>query len=377
LQTKPLVSRITPLVQRQAIEEDEDGQLVQSKAKQTTTPPVTPRLRSRIKSLHGRGQPLSEPLKSFFTPRFGYDFSQVRLHTGNHAAETARAVNAKAFTTGSDIVFGSGAYSTDTHEGKRLLAHELSHVIQQNYSGSSNIIRRNPDCREQDEQGLCTEDYQQRMLAFALQTAGKMVRDTILFLFWLLQYMNSDRPELQVRFEGPRRYLPLRSIIRRRSEFIRGHFRSAEPNHINQIFENYLSIGRVLSNASVENTFRCVPPDCCADESEASQTYAYVHLDGQVIYLCQEFFGVIPDMRITERSVVSVGGRDPDVLARTLIHEAAHLALQESDHPGGVFGLTAGDCNNGHEAEGLTYSQAIRNAYVYDLFAICAPRYTE
>ncbi|NIM03669.1 DUF4157 domain-containing protein, partial [bacterium] len=83
-----------------------------------------------MNTIKGGGQPLSESTRSFFEPRFGADFSQVRVHTDPHAAKTAQAINARAFTTGKDIVFNSGQYSTGTSSGKRLLAHELTHVVQ-------------------------------------------------------------------------------------------------------------------------------------------------------------------------------------------------------------------------------------------------------
>jgi hypothetical protein len=64
-------------------------------------------------------------------PRFGYDFSQVRTHTDAKAAQSARAVNALAYTVGQEMVFASGQYEPQTVEGKRLIAHELAHTIQQ------------------------------------------------------------------------------------------------------------------------------------------------------------------------------------------------------------------------------------------------------
>jgi hypothetical protein len=70
-------------------------------------------------------------LLSFFQPRFGYDFSKVRLHTDGEAAKGARAVQARAYTTGRDIVFGASEYAPHTDPGRRLLAHELTHVVQQ------------------------------------------------------------------------------------------------------------------------------------------------------------------------------------------------------------------------------------------------------
>ncbi|MEE9464059.1 MAG: DUF4157 domain-containing protein [Candidatus Neomarinimicrobiota bacterium] len=75
-------------------------------------------------------------------PRFGHDFSHVRVHTGARAAETARAVNAQAFTVGRDVVFGAGQYAPDAHGGRRLLAHELAHVVQQGERRLTPLIQR-------------------------------------------------------------------------------------------------------------------------------------------------------------------------------------------------------------------------------------------
>src|SRR6185295_11487759 len=95
-------------------------------------PAVSPRTESRIASLrNGGGEPLSPSLRSYFEPRFGSDLSGVRLHAGGEAAEAAREVRARAFTVGRDVAFGAGEYRPESAEGKRLLAHELAHVVQQ------------------------------------------------------------------------------------------------------------------------------------------------------------------------------------------------------------------------------------------------------
>ena len=77
------------------------------------------------------GQPLESTTRRFMESRFGHDFSQVRVHTDAKAAESAQAVQAQAFTRGRDVVFGAGQYAPETRRGKRLLAHELTHVVQQ------------------------------------------------------------------------------------------------------------------------------------------------------------------------------------------------------------------------------------------------------
>ncbi len=86
---------------------------------------------SKIASLGGGGQPLSSAVRTFYESRLGIDFSDVRIHTGTDAATSASRHSARAFTTGSDIVFGAGEFSPTTVAGNRLLAHELTHVAQQ------------------------------------------------------------------------------------------------------------------------------------------------------------------------------------------------------------------------------------------------------
>lgn len=95
------------------------------------------------------GQALDGSTRSFMETRFGHDFSQVRVHTGKRAAESAQSVHALAYAVGRDIVFGEGQYAPQTSEGKRLLAHELTHVVQEQFhdttlSQDKSILRRQP-----------------------------------------------------------------------------------------------------------------------------------------------------------------------------------------------------------------------------------------
>jgi len=82
--------------------------------------------------LDASGQPLDAEVRAFMEPRFGHDFSRVRVHTDGRAAESAREVAALAYTVGRDVVFGTRQYAPATREGRQLLAHELAHVVQQN-----------------------------------------------------------------------------------------------------------------------------------------------------------------------------------------------------------------------------------------------------
>jgi hypothetical protein len=82
--------------------------------------------------LRSPGQPLDAATRAFFEPRFDHDFSNVRVHTDARAAESAREVNASAYTVNQNVIFAAGSFRPATSEGQRLLAHELAHVLQQN-----------------------------------------------------------------------------------------------------------------------------------------------------------------------------------------------------------------------------------------------------
>jgi pyrrolidone-carboxylate peptidase len=91
------------------------------------------------------GAPLDDDTRSSMENRFGYDFSQVRIHTDTVAAKSAQAINAHAYTTGNHVVFNEGRYQPGTQNGQSLLAHELTHVVQQSAGiQRKNIIQRQP-----------------------------------------------------------------------------------------------------------------------------------------------------------------------------------------------------------------------------------------
>jgi hypothetical protein len=92
--------------------------------------------------LSSGGSSLDPATRAFMEPRFEHDFSHVRVHTDARAAESASAVNARAYTVGSDIVFGSGQFDQASPAGRRLLAHELAHTLQQ---GGGGIAERSPN----------------------------------------------------------------------------------------------------------------------------------------------------------------------------------------------------------------------------------------
>ena len=110
------VNRTTPRIQRC---------LSHSNGRMDAAPPSVDR------SLAGPGSPLTPALLQDMEHRFGHDFSRVRVHADAAAEQSARDVNAHAYTVGPDIVFGAGRFAPETHDGRRLMAHELTHVVQQ------------------------------------------------------------------------------------------------------------------------------------------------------------------------------------------------------------------------------------------------------
>jgi hypothetical protein len=92
----------------------------------------------------GSSHSLTPATQAFMSLRFGHDFSHVRVHTDRNAADAARTVQARAYTIGSDIVFGEGEYAPATSPGKQLLAHELTHVVQQQAPGATPVLSRDP-----------------------------------------------------------------------------------------------------------------------------------------------------------------------------------------------------------------------------------------
>lgn len=138
IHTKPLASSITPLFQRftsfiaSPLQRQEDEEEIQ--AKRTSAEGSFDAGSSFERSLsvtRGGGRPLPELVRTQMEARFGVDFSGVRIHTGNDATELNKAVDAQAFTHGRDIFLGEGRSNVESNAGKKLIAHELTHVIQQ------------------------------------------------------------------------------------------------------------------------------------------------------------------------------------------------------------------------------------------------------
>jgi hypothetical protein len=132
-------------LQRRPEGDDEQAAVLQpARAPGVSAPVPSSETEARIHGLPGGGQPLGAAERAFFEPRLGRDLGPIRIHTDPDAAGTATALRAQAYTYGRDLVFAPGRYAPDTHSGRRLLAHELTHSIQQ---GQGGVVRRYADTR--------------------------------------------------------------------------------------------------------------------------------------------------------------------------------------------------------------------------------------
>ncbi len=145
-------SQPMPAVQRDMeLEEDDELQrsLVVQRRSDAVSGAASPELETEIQRSRGGGQPLADSVRQPMEQAFGFDFSRVKIHADGRADQLNRSIQAKAFTTGQDVFFRQGAYDPGSRGGQELIAHELTHVVQQN----SKVIRRslNQSIQTQEE----------------------------------------------------------------------------------------------------------------------------------------------------------------------------------------------------------------------------------
>ncbi|MBD1837207.1 DUF4157 domain-containing protein, partial [Coleofasciculus sp. FACHB-501] len=128
-----------PTLQREVMPEEEEEKELQMKPmiqcqSSEDGKPASPDLEASIQQARGSGQPLAQSIREPMEQAFGADFSGVKIHTDAQSNQLNRSIQAKAFTTGQDIFFRAGAYEPGSRGGQELIAHELTHVVQQNGS---------------------------------------------------------------------------------------------------------------------------------------------------------------------------------------------------------------------------------------------------
>lgn len=131
-------------LQRKCAHCEEEEKKAQRKEQGNETSEAPAETEQYINKLNGTGHSLPTETRSFFEERIGYDFSNVKIHTDSIAAKSAQSINALAYTTRNNIVFNEGQYQPETDSGKKLLAHELTHVVQQ-CATADKPVQRTPD----------------------------------------------------------------------------------------------------------------------------------------------------------------------------------------------------------------------------------------
>ena len=218
------------------------------------------KLENYVGGLSSGGQPLPNEVRSFYEPRFGYDFSNVKIHTDTVAAKSAQSINALAYTSGSNIVFNAGQYLANTDSGKRLLGHELTHVVQQGSAAQQNgMVQRKPSDNEGDpihddllddfsrDTGTPREEASQHSPDYEKWLEGSASDQ--LFSSFQIKAADLNNPEIVARFKR----MTLEQLHEYRSDYI---FNGAnDPVVIKHITDQMLSMPlQGCSQADIQRT---------------------------------------------------------------------------------------------------------------------------
>lgn len=127
-----------------------------ARAQQEGQPSTSANIDAEIRQSQSTGTPLPPSVRRFMEPRFAADFSNIRVHAGDKAANLSRQLSARAFTVGNSIFFGEGQYQPDSHDGRELLAHELTHTIQQGAATQTLPVQRSavPEIRQHSDNAV-------------------------------------------------------------------------------------------------------------------------------------------------------------------------------------------------------------------------------
>ena len=281
--------------------------------------------------LSSPGQPLDAGTRAFMEPRFGHNFSRVRIHTDAQAAASAQAVQARAYTVGSDMVFGAGQYAPGTAAGRRLLAHELTHVVQQ--QGGTSALRR----QEAPAPLSGPEEAEQRAL-MAPRFPGCSPNDRRRLDHQLLRARTWVRvAHSELAAEGARLNSPS-GIITLTGSALNTHFHTRRPAHIQRILSG---LDRILNRLERgRRNWRCTFDHGCWRTCRGGSRVLACTTVSDPVFVCPRHFSKAD----SEGSL-------------TLIHEAAHQAGM----PGDTYEWKRQYAN-------LSTRRALRNADSYTMF---------
>jgi hypothetical protein len=303
--------------------EDEEEKRIQPKAQPQTAAahqdaPLD--AASAVSAIKHGGAPLSGDVRAYFEPRFGHDFSRVRVHADADAARGARAIRARAYTIGSDIAFAPGEYAPATTEGKRLLAHELAHVAQQGYSRQ----QQGPQIARKETPAAGTSDKQTPQAG--PKDPAQVKRDLCIG-----QDVDESRARCQFTDKQMIRVRIVReAALRIANRAIPAVGMPGNEENVKRLAREYFHLNIKLSQktqralvkiiGTVADKLEHAPIECgtCQDE-HCNSGAAVAHVDEArtFVVLCPQFFN---------DELVKVY-KEP----RYLIHEAAHLARLDRD----------------------------------------------
>lgn len=282
-------------------------------------------------TLASLGRPLDPATCALFEPRFGHDFSQVRVHADAQSAESARAVNALAYTVGRDVAFGAGQYAPGTAEGRRLLAHELTHVVQQRSQQGS---VRNAVMRQSKEQSKVRAKFndctgaQPNQIQAATEDARKA--------------LNRAAAVIGSAYGRPVKMKP------NNKQLLIYHFHTTSKEDLRKILGNYISIQRAFETGL---EFQCEETCPRTKEKEPWCGYAYNTM----------WFGGFGDIHVCfEPAGCDFATMSANEQAALIIHEAAHRHA----------GIADKAYKGKKEYENLSSEEALDNADSYAWFAV-------
>jgi hypothetical protein len=283
--------------------EEEENLQKKSAGSQPTAAGVAPAIVHEV--LRSPGQPLDASSRAYFEPRFGHDFSKVRTYADARAAESAAAVNAHAYTVGGDIVFGAGQHAPGTERGKRLLAHELAHVVQQNSSPPAGIVSRKASKNDEEQKKLAVANHkrQQTLVSSLFDEARKVVP-------------NSKNP------------LEADTLFHETVQFVddgKMNLRIMTPTHYSTDAKRAHFDTRVLINSKQQGDYPADPAATDSglfhpDPNVIGKTIATSSTIRDVLIFTPEFT-LSKDNKITDQPDISAA-----LLKQTLVHEGQHAA---------------------------------------------------
>jgi hypothetical protein len=297
------------VIQKKCAHCEEEGDNMQRKEINNEAVNTSSQTERYLSSLSG-GKKLSKDERTFFESKMEYDFSDVRIHDNSTANESAKTINALAYTYGNNIVFDAGQYQPHSTDGKKLLAHELTHVIQQ---GSGATLQRKPKYSEQ------CEPFHQCQIEEGIAVGKQYVDAAIKLLTPVADGTVTTGNEI---------------------DKLKFHFKTVVPADVKIIVDNFTSIKKELDAEIAYVCYKDTPDDCKAEGGAVGAfTFCSVNSD---VHTCSLYYVCGCEER-----------------GRMIVHELAHH-----------FGLCPDYAYNDEAGYAtLTKEKAMKNADCYATLA--------